>query len=394
MPITKVVSMIRGPKGTVVILTVKKADGSIKTISITRDVIRIEASYARGAILKTKTTGDVGYVHLPGFYGESGKAKKPGERNATDDMRALLTQLTKKGVKSLVFDLRGNGGGLLTHARDISGLFIKEGPVVQTKDNKGDVEVLRDADPSVVFDGPVVVLVDRFCASAAEIVAGALQDYERAVVVGSSATHGKGTVQAVLDLDRNLQQQQSDPLGIYKITIAEYFRVSGGSTQLKGVVPDVLLPDPTSFVESGERTLFHPIPWSTIAPVPYAKVPHAWKIADLASASAARTGANADLATVTKFAKLMEERKDKTLRPLARDAWQAEYKRMKSELDALDPKKHEPKPLLEVVALTSEATPATDPRTQKRLDHWKDTLGRDLWVDESTRILADMKKAH
>lgn len=254
MPIDKVVSMIRGPKGTVVVLTVKKPDGSIKSVSITRDVIRIEETYARGAILKTKTNGDVGYVHLPGFYGEGGKAKanEQSERNATDDVRTLLTQLTKKGVKSLVFDLRGNGGGILGHARDIAGLFIKEGPVVQTKDGKGAVDVLKDTDTSVTFDGPVVVLVDRFCASAAEIVAGALQDYERAVIVGSSATHGKGTVQAVLDLDRSVRQQQpGDPLGVYKVTIEEYFRVSGGSTQLKGVVPDVLLPDPTSFVDSG-----------------------------------------------------------------------------------------------------------------------------------------------
>ncbi|MBX3229206.1 MAG: carboxy terminal-processing peptidase [Labilithrix sp.] len=393
MPIGKVVSMIRGPKGTVVILTVKKPDDSIKTISITRDVVRIEATYARGAVLKTKANGDVGYVHLPGFYGEGGRPK-PGERNATADMRALLTQLTKKGVKSLVFDLRGNGGGLLTHARDISGLFIKEGPVVQTKDGSGAVEVLRDTDASIAFDGPVVVLVDRFCASAAEIVAGALQDYERAVVVGSSATHGKGTVQAVLDLDRTVKQPpQADPLGVYKITVQEYFRVSGGSTQLKGIVPDVLLPDPTSFVESGERTLFHAIPWSTIAPASFTKVPHAWKTAALASASAARTGANADLATVTKFAKLMEARRDKTMRPLARDAWQAEYKRMKSELDALDPKKNEPKPLLEVVPLTAQDAPAADPRAQKRVDKWKDSLARDLWVDETTRILADMMKA-
>ena len=396
MPIDQVVSMIRGPKGTVVVLTVKKPDGSIKAISITRDVIRIEATYARGAILKTKTNGDVGYVHLPAFYGEGGKAKRPGERNATDDMRTILTQLTKKGVKSLVFDLRGNGGGLLTHARDITGLFIKEGPVVQTKDAKGNVEVLHDTDTSVAFDGPVVVLVDRFCASAAEIVAGALQDYERAVIVGSSATHGKGTVQAVIDLDRNVRQQrlQADPLGLYKITIQGYFRVSGGSTQLKGVVPDVLLPDPTSFVESGERTLFHAIPWLTIAPVPFAKVPHTWRTADLAAASSARTSANDDLATVTKFAKLMEARKDQSQRPLARDAWQAEYKRMKAELDALDPKKHEPKPVMAVAALSAQSAPATDARTQKRLDKWKDTLARDLWVDEATRVLADMKKVH
>ncbi|AKV04434.1 Tail-specific protease precursor [Labilithrix luteola] len=265
MPIGKVVSMIRGPKGTVVILTVKKSDGSVKTISITRDVVRIEETYARGAILKTKGGGEVGYVHLPGFYGES---RKPGERNATDDMRAILNQMTKKGVTSLVFDLRGDGGGLLGHARDIAGLFVKEGPIVQTKNGDGKVQVLRDTDPSVAFNGNVVVLVDRFCASAAEIVAGALQDYERAVVVGTSSTHGKGTVQAVVDLDREAQAKGGDPLGLYKVTIEEYFRVSGGSTQLKGVVPDILLPDPTSFIDSFERTLPHAIPWSTIKAAP------------------------------------------------------------------------------------------------------------------------------
>lgn len=395
MPIGKVVTMIRGPKGTVVILTVKKPDDTLKTISITRDVVRIEASYARGAVLKTKGslqpqgTGEVGYVHLPGFYGES---KKPGERNATDDMRTILTQLTKKGVTSLIFDLRGNGGGLLTHARDIAGLFVKDGPVVQTKDGKGTVEVLRDKDPSIAFSGNVVVLVDRFCASAAEIVAGALQDYERAVVVGTSATHGKGTVQAVIDLDQQLRTK-GDPLGLYKVTVQEYFRVSGGSTQLKGVVPDVLLPDPTSFVESGERTLPHAIPWSTIAAVSFVKTPHTWKAADLASASTARTSANADLATVTKFATIMEARKDKTLRPLERAAWQAEHKRAKAELDALDPKKRELKALMEVSPLaTQEAGGAADPRTQRQLDRWRDSLARDLWVDESTRVLADMKK--
>lgn len=389
MPIGKVVSMIRGPKGTVVVLKVKKPDGTLKTISITRDVVRIEATYARGAVLKTTGNGEIGYVHLPGFYGESGK---PGERNATGDMRAILNQLTKKGVTSLVFDLRGNGGGLLTHARDIAGLFVKEGPVVQTKDGKGKVHVLRDEDPSIAFNGEVVVLVDRFCASAAEIVAGALQDYERAVVVGTSATHGKGTVQAVIDLDRQTKVK-GDPLGLYKVTIEEYFRVSGGSTQLKGVVPDILLPDPTAFVESGERTLPHAIPWSTIDAVSFVKTPHAWKVPGLASASTARTSASPDLATVTKFASIMGARKDKTVKSLERTAWQAEYKRTKAELEALDPKKREQKPLMEVTPLAGpEATPS-DPRTQRQLDKWKDSLARDLWVDETTRILADMKKA-
>jgi carboxyl-terminal processing protease len=371
-----------------VILTVKKADGSVKTISITRDIVRIEATYARGAVLKTKRSGEVGYVHLPGFYGES---RKPGERNATGDMRTILQQLTKRGVTSLVFDLRGNGGGLLTHARDIAGLFVKEGPVVQTKDGKGAVEVLRDTDPSVSWSGNVVVLVDRFCASAAEIVAGALQDYERAVVVGTSATHGKGTVQVVIDLDRQFKMK-TDPLGLYKVTVQEYFRVSGGSTQLKGVVPDILLPDPTSFIESGERTLPHAIPWSTIDAVSFVKTPHAWKTPDLASASAARTGANPELATVSKLSKIMEARKNKTVEPLERTAWQAEHKRTKADLEALDPKKQERKPLMEVSPLAGLGGTSQDPRVQRQLDKWKDQLARDLWVDETTRILADMKR--
>jgi carboxyl-terminal processing protease len=398
LPIDKVVSMIRGPKGTVVVLTVKKPDGSLATISITRDVIRIEATYARGAIVKKGPNGEqIGYVHLPGFYGDVGPRRKPGERNATDDVRAILNQLTKKGVTELVLDLRGNGGGLLTHARDISGLFITEGPVVQTKDSEGSLEVLRDTDKSVAFGGQVVVLVDRFSASAAEILAGALQDYERAVVVGTSATHGKGTVQSVIDLDR-LQKGKGDPLGLYKITTAEYFRVSGGSTQLKGVVPDVLLPDPTSFVESGERTLFHAIPWTTIQPAPFVKVPHAWKTADLATASAARTQQSQELATVTKFSKIMEARKNKTTKSLERNSFQEENKRAKAELEAVDPKKQDRKPLLEVISLPgNEAAPAAgaavDPRIQKRLDAWKDDLARDPWVDECTRILGDMKKA-
>jgi carboxyl-terminal processing protease len=178
------------------------------------------------------------------------------------------------------------------------------------------------------------------------------------------------------------------------VTVQEYFRVSGGSTQLKGVVPDVFLPDPTSFVESGERTLPHAIPWSTIAAAPFEKVPHTWKAAELASASTARTSANADLATATKFAKLMEARKDKTLKPLARDAWRAEHQRTQAELDALDPKTREQKPLMEVIALPPQDATQQDPRTQKRLDRWKDSLARDLWVEETTRILADMKKAH
>jgi carboxyl-terminal processing protease len=170
--------------------------------------------------------------------------------------------------------------------------------------------------------------------------------------------------------------------------------VSGGSTQLKGVVPDILLPDPTSFVESGERMLPHAIPWSTIAAVSFVKTPHAWRVPELGSASIARTGASADFATVTRFATIMEARKDKTVKPLERTSWQAEYKRAKADLDALDPRKREQKALLEVAPLATVEATAQDPRMQRQLDKWKDGLARDLWVDETARILGDMKNAH
>lgn len=397
MPLDKVVEMIRGPKGTVVTLTVKKADAHMETIAITRDVIHIEATYARGAILHPdKKKEAVGYVYLPGFYGDIGGRGKPGERNATDDVRAILVALSKKNVGSIILDLRGNGGGLLTHARDISGLFIDKGPVVQTRDADGKIEVLSDTDPSVTFSGNVVVMVDRFSASAAEILAGALQDYERAVVVGTSPTHGKGTVQAVVDLDRLRKGKGGDPLGIYKITMQEYFRVSGGSTQLKGVIPDVLLPDPASFIDSGERTLFHPIPWSTIEPAHFTKTPHGWDVASLQAASQMRTRASAELVKVEAFGKLVGTRRDKTLEPLERKAWQEQKKRDKAELDAADPKLKDQKPLLQIEALADPSAPPapTDAKLRKRLDAWKDDLARDPWVEESVHVLQDMAKKH
>ena len=201
MPLSKVVKMIRGKKGTVVILTVKKTDGTVKDIAITRDVVKIEAAFARGGILE-KNGRKVGYINLPGFYGNTrtDKGATP-ERNATDDVRTLLTKLSAQNVDGVILDLRGNGGGLLNHARDISGLFIEQGPVVQAKSGEGELNVYTDDDKSVAYDGNVIVLVDRFSASASEIVAGALQDYERALIVGTGPTHGKGTVQVLLDLE-------------------------------------------------------------------------------------------------------------------------------------------------------------------------------------------------
>lgn len=400
MPIDKVVKMIRGPKGTVVTLTVKKPDGRVETIAITRDVVKIEATYARGAILDLGKKHDpMGYIYLPGFYGDTrAAASKAPDRNATDDVRKLLDTFKKKKLGGVIIDLRGNGGGLLGHARDITGLLIETGPVVQAHAADKKVEVLGDVDPAVAFNGQVVVLVDRFSASASEILAGALQDYQRAVIVGTGPTHGKGTVQALVDLDR-LRNGPGDPLGVLKLTIQQYFRVDGESTQWRGVVPDITLPDPASFVESGERSLFHSVPWSAVEPLPFKVSAHAWDPGKLAEASKKRVASEPVFQKVDAFGKALKTRRDQTKVQLQLDTWLAERKKNKDEIELLDPKLGESKPRIEVLPLEEPAVDraapknGADKKVKNRLEKWRDDLARDPWVEEALRVLDDMKSA-
>jgi carboxyl-terminal processing protease len=396
MPIDKVVQMIRGPKGTVVTLTVKKPDGKIESISITRDVIEVEATYARGAALDLGPKHDpMGYVQLPGFYGDIGSGKsRSKERNATDDVRALLSEFEKRKLAGVIIDLRGNGGGLLSHARDISGLFLSRGPVVQTRDASGKIGILADSDPGVAFTGHVVVLVDRFSASAAEILAAALQDYGRAVIVGTGPTHGKGTVQAVVDLDHLLEKPGREPLGVFKLTIEQYFRVTGGSVQWKGVTPDIVLPDPAAFVDSGERTLPHSIPWTSVGALPHTRHTGRWALTELVAASRDRLKDHAVFDKVDAFSKLLKARRDDTRASLERQTWITKRKRDKELFEAADPKLKQLSPLLEIEAIPKAAAPPPQPdkRLRRKLDSWKDELARDPWVAESLQVLSDMAK--
>ncbi|MFO0616726.1 MAG: carboxy terminal-processing peptidase [Polyangiaceae bacterium] len=410
MPVDKVVTLIRGKKDTLVTLTVKKSDGTVTPITIKRDVIVVEASYARGAVIRL-TEGaakqDVGYIYLPSFYGELSRRPKPGERNAVDDVRQLLEQLVAKNVKRVVFDIRGNPGGLLNAARGIMGLLIKTGPVVQTQESSGDVKIFSDDDPTVTYDGDLVMMVDRFSASASEILSGAVQDYGRGVIVGSHSTHGKGTVQDVIDLDSALGQSaalgRNESLGIYKVTTSEYYRVAGGSTQLRGVTPDVLLPDPTSWVESDEGTLFHALPWTQIGAAKFTPVPHTWDPKVLQAASSQRTSADPNFGKLAEFGKLMKARRDDSIEPLERTKWQAKHKKETDEATAANPKLKDLPAVIEVEPLTIGTPPPASPgdkpaekpidkKLQKRLDAWQKDLARDPWVVESIHILEDMGK--
>ncbi|RMH36307.1 MAG: tail-specific protease, partial [Deltaproteobacteria bacterium] len=390
MRIKEVVKMIRGPKGTVVTLTVKKPDDTIQVISITRDVIEIEAAYARGAVLdRGDGSPPIGYIALPSFYGDTRRGGTVTGRNAPDDVRALLRELSARKVAAVVLDLRGNGGGLLDHARDITGMFIRTGPVVATRYGNGSTQVLTDDDPDIAYAGPVVVMVDRFSASASEILAGALQDYGRAVVVGTSATHGKGTVQVLIDLDRVAGRPRA-PLGVVKLTIQQFFRVNGESTQLRGVVPDIALPDPAAYVKSGERFLDHAIPWSRIDALDYRRWTGArWQIDRLRAASEARQANEPVFAKVVERAAYLKQRLEQTRMPLQRDKWLARRAADKAKLDDVDLDWTKGPARFTVTVIDYAHTPGSSEAAAE----WRDNAARDPWLDEAARIAADMAAA-
>ncbi|MBP8806390.1 MAG: carboxy terminal-processing peptidase [Kofleriaceae bacterium] len=381
MHLDDVVKMIRGPKGTTIGLTIKTAAGDSKKLEIVRDRIVIEATYARGAVLSGKGLPALGYVYLPSFYGGNG-------RDAADDVRALLERLAARGVAGLVLDLRGNGGGLLDDAVELSGLFIDRGPVVQVAD-ADERETLTDDAAGTAFDRPLVVMVDRFSASASEIVAAALQDYRRAVVVGAP-THGKGTVQQVINLDRDSGGRLQ--LGSLKLTIQQFYRVNGASTQLDGVTPDIALPDLAAHLETAERTLPHAIAASRIAAVDYAPWAATWDLAALRAASATRVGKQPLFAKVTAVTRLMATRKGETRVPLARADWEAFRARRKAELDAVTPALDKAPATLTVELLDPPPAPTPGERVDDRLTKWRDSLTRDPWLDEAARVLAQMTR--
>jgi carboxyl-terminal processing protease len=273
MRLRDAVRLIRGPKGKAVSLTVKKIDGSSQVIKIVRDVVQIEETFVKSTIIESTNGRKTGYIFIPSFYRDfEGTRNGSKGRNSTDDTLKEIVELKKESVDGIVLDLRDDGGGALVDAVDIAGLFIKSGPIVQVKNSFGDKKVLSDTDENEYYDGPLVVLVNKFSASASEIVAAALQDYQRAVIVGSKHTHGKGTVQTIIDLNENiplLHMSKYEDLGVLKVMIQKFYRVNGSSTQYKGVESDIFLPNLFEHIKSGERYLDYSLPWDSIEPVKF-----------------------------------------------------------------------------------------------------------------------------
>lgn len=282
------ISLIRGPKGTQVILTVQKPSGELKEIPIIRDVVVQEETYAKSALIENNEANlKIGYIYLPSFYSNFGS--KDG-RKSSSDIRVELERLKALNVNGIILDLRNNGGGSLQDAVDMSGHFFEKGPVVQVKNENRPPRVYGDRNTAIAYDGPLVVMVNNFSASASEILAGALKDYDRALIVGSH-TFGKGTVQTMIDLNQYVSDGNvpTRPLGSIKITIQQFYRVNGASTQLKGVHPHIYLPNEYGYMEeTGIKSYDNALPWDSIAPANYKKVGSKLNLAKLAKNSKKR----------------------------------------------------------------------------------------------------------
>ncbi len=395
MKINKVVKMIRGPKGTIVTLTLEKDDGSIKTISITRDKVEMQAAYAQGAILNLKGGKKVGYIYLPSFYGDT-RGGDPNARTSAKDVKKLLKIFSDKKLSGIIMDVRSNGGGLLDDSRKMAGFFIKDGPIVQTLLPDGTLEVLADTDPKVEYDGEVVVLIDRFSASASEILAAALQDYDRAIVVGPGPTHGKGTVQALLDLDRMTSNSSGPSMGVLKLTVQQFFRINGSSTQQKGVSPDIGFPDSFKHLKTGERNLDNALPWSSVKAQPHSD----WKLdvdkQALLAKSLSRQAKSAYFTSMEKRGELMKKRQEETRIPLMRSKYETRVKSQDDEYEALTPKSlKKPKILFSASPVKYANTKEVAPRKKgekNKSQQWIESLRKDPALQETLFIVGDMTK--
>lgn len=387
MRLDDAVNLIKGPKGTKVILTVRKVDGSLEDISITRDVVELEETYAKSAVIE-KGDFKYGLINLPKFYFDMSNYNS---RNAASDVKEEVKRLKEEGIEGLVLDLRSNGGGSLKTAIDIAGLFIEKGPVVQIATGDGKVEVLQDRSNSVDWDGPLVILVNEISASASEILAAAMQDYKRGIVIGSKQTYGKGTVQNVIDLNRWLRNNQHGDLGALKVTTQKFYRINGGSTQLEGVKSDVVVPDRFSFIDVGERDYKNPLPYDKIAPAKYSIWDGYSDFEETISNSKERMATNEHLKLIEEQARWIKERRDNNTIPLNYSKYIADIEKNKErskEFEAISKYENNLKfsSHLKEIEVKKQDTILAEKRTR-----WHKSLGQDIYVEEAVHVLEDLK---
>ncbi|WNH11283.1 carboxy terminal-processing peptidase [Flavobacteriaceae bacterium HL-DH10] len=388
MRISDAIKYIKGPKGTKVTLTIKRVDGSIEDVTITRDVVELVETYAKASVV-TKGNKKFGVINLPAFYVDFKDYKNV---NAAKDVKKEIERLKADGMEGLVLDLRNNGGGSLPAVVEMAGLFIEDGPIVQVRSTGEAKDVLRDRDKSITWDGPLVILVNEISASASEIMSAAMQDYKRAVIIGSKQTYGKGTVQNVVNLNNMLRNNTSGDLGALAVTTQKYYRINGGSVQLEGVKSDVEVPGRFSFINVGEKDKDNPLPWDEIDAADYTPWESYFDYSTTISKSKERMSSNGQLKLIEENAKWVKSKIDETLYSLNYNAYKAQLEQNDEESKQFDGIS-DYKTNLTFDSTTYEKslfeTDTTD--LKEKRERWHKNLSQDVYVEEALNVLEDLK---
>ena len=388
--IDEAVKLIRGKKGTKVILTIKKLNGLIQDITIVRDVVVLEETYAKSAIINNDGVR-VGYIKLPKFYADFNKS---GGRSAADDVEKEIAKLKAENIDGIVLDLRGNGGGSLRDAIEMTGHFIEQGPVVQVKGRYTPAEVMKDNDKTVSYDGPLVVMINQFSASASEILAAAIQDYDRGIILGSASSFGKGTVQRFFELDRYLTASASKyrPLGAVKITTQKFYRINGDATQLKGVESDIVVPTQYAYFDMGEKEQEFVMPWDEINAVEHSSWKPKYDEAEVISKSQQRIIENELFRRIDENAKLLKSQTDKTIISLNYESFSSKQAMLDAQDDAYENSMKEQAVKLDVKNLEVDiSTFEADSVKIEINEKWLKNLRKDVTLEEAVMVIKDMK---
>ncbi|MBK0370671.1 carboxy terminal-processing peptidase [Flavobacterium agrisoli] len=387
MRLDDVVKKIKGHKGTEVRLTVKKVDGTIEVISIIRDIVEIEETYAKSSVV-IKNGIKYGVIYLPKFYIDF---ENKDSRDAGKDIALEVDRLKKANVQGIVLDVRDDGGGSLSTVVDIAGLFIEQGPIVQVKSAGRKKEVLYDKDKKVEWDGPLVIMVNGFSASASEILAAAIQDYHRGVILGSKQTYGKGTVQNVIDLNQFVRSTDMGDLGALKTTTQKFYRINGGSTQLEGVHSDVAVPDRYAYLKMGERDIDNAMPWDKIDAADYTLWKGSQNFNQAVANSRMRIAQNPQFQLIDENAKWIDTRSKENTYSLNID----DFKRTQDEVER-EAKKYKPivdyKNDLIFSSLPYEVEDMkNDASLKEKREAWHEALSKDVYVEEALNVLQDLQ---
>ncbi len=384
MRLDDAIEYIKGKKGTEVRLTLKKVDGTTQTISIIRDVVELEETFIKSAVVE-KSEKKYGIINLPKFYIDF---DHKNYRNSATDMEKELKSLKDEGVSGILIDLRNNGGGSLKTAIEIAGMFIDKGPIVQVKFRGEKADIRYDTEKGEIWDGPLVLMVNELSASASEIFAAAMQDYKRAIIIGGKQTFGKGTVQNFYPLDR--YSRSGKDLGFLKMTIQKFYRINGGSTQLKGVTPDVIVPSRYTYLEVGERDQEKPMEWDKIKPTEY----HLWSVYDNYTESIQnsrnRVLENPQFQLIDNNAKWLKEGQDDKIVYLKYTEFKNDVKSREAEAKAFEALDDFSTNLTFNSLQYEKSLMEVDSILAKKRDVWHKNLTKDVYIDEALNILQEL----